>query len=226
MEACEVLFFSARIDANRPFVEDGDMLTETAAEDSGEHGEPENHEIEDNRDGRCHEMAALLQGHGRIRDEERMHEVSKVGMASELMQDGIEPAGIFLVRENREEEDARRQRVEKAGRAQLMGRVDGLKRRVARFVNQLVVISEQPEKRRPEKHRDGAAVLTHERLEFLDMDRQIAAEYEDKHVMDNPVIQAVHEEWLEPRVVGQAVNEGVERHGKARPVVKGNLCDE
>ena len=69
-----------------------------------------------------------------------MDEVGEVGVASELVQDRIEPGGVLLVREDREEEDRAGQCVEEARRAQLMGRVDGLERRVARLDDQLVVV--------------------------------------------------------------------------------------
>lgn len=88
----------------------------------------------------------MLQRERRIRDEERMHEVREVGMASELMQNGVQPLRIPLVREDREEEQRRGNRVEDAGRAQLMGRVDGLERRVAVHVEQLVIEGQQPGK--------------------------------------------------------------------------------
>lgn len=218
--------FFARVDADGPFVKNRQALAELAAEGRGNHGEPENHEVEGNRDGGCHEMAALLEQRGCVGDEERVDEVGEVGVAAELVQDGIEPAWVLLVREDREEEDRAGQRVEEARRAQLMGRVDGLERRVARLEDQLVVVGEEPDERGPEEHRDGAPVFLHEALEFLDVHRKIAAEHEDEDVVNDPVVEAVHEEWLEQGVVGQRVDERVERHGEARPVVEAQLRDE
>ena len=125
--------FLARVDADGPFVEDGQALAELAADGRCHHGEPEDREVEEDRDGGRHEVAALLEQRGRVGDEERVDEVGEVGVASELVQDRIEPRGVLLVREDREEEDRAGQRVEESRRAQLMGRVDGLERRVARL---------------------------------------------------------------------------------------------
>ena len=58
------------------------------------------------------------------------------------------------------------------------------------------------------------------------MHREIAAEYEDEDVVYDPVVQAVHEERLEKGMVGQRVDERVERDGEARPVVEAQLRDE
>lgn len=66
-------------------------------------------------------------------------------------------------------------------------------------------------------------MLLHEQLELLDVHGQIPAEHEDEDVVEHPVIQPVHEERLEYGVVRQPVDEDVEGHREARPVVKGNL---
>lgn len=57
------------------------------------------------------------------------------------------------------------------------------------------------------------------------MQREPAAEQEDEEVVHDPVVEAVHEEGLQQRAVGQAVDVGVEADAIARPVVEGDLQD-
>ena len=66
-------------------------------------------------------------------------------------------------------------------------------------------------------------VFFHERHELFTMYGEIAAQQEDKEVMQHPVVKTIHQERFQHTVIRQAVDINVEASAEARPVVKGNL---
>ena len=92
-----------------------------------------------------------------------------------------------------------------------MRRVNCLHRRVARLVNQIVIIDEKNDKRCRKECRNQCAAFLHKAAECVKVNGEITAEHEDEDVMENPVIETIHEERFPKRTVGQTVRIKIER---------------
>lgn len=129
--------------ADREDVDNRDELAELATEDCGEDAQGQDDEEHGDREWCREDDAVVFQVHGDVADEERVHEVGEVGVLAQDVQQGIEGLRIFLVGEDREEEERGAEGVEDTFRRELVRRVDGFERRVAFFKEQVVVVPEQ-----------------------------------------------------------------------------------
>lgn len=191
-----VLFF-LRIHANREFIDDRQRFAELSEEDGEQHRAAEDGAVERDSDAARHEVAALLQCEREVRDDERVHEVGEVRMLAERVQDGIQCRRVFLIREDREEEQRGHERVEDALGRELVCRIDAALRRLALREEQPVIVGEEARHADPEEDRNRRATRLHEDLEALDVDGEPAAEEEDEDVVEHPVVQPVHEDRLQ-----------------------------
>ena len=91
---------------------------------------------------------------------------------------------------------------------------DGIHLRVAAKDEQIIVVAEQTSEGGGEEEIDDFLMIAHERLKFLEMHSEIAADDEDEDVMQHPVVEAIKQEALEHGIF-HAVDHRVERDVEA-----------
>ena len=77
-----------------------------------------------------------------------------------------------------------------------MRRIDCFNRRVALCEEKMVVKGEKASERTPKEERDPAARPLHECVEGIDVHSEMTAEQEDEDVVQDPVVEPIHEKWL------------------------------
>ena len=130
-----------------------------------------------------------------------------------------------MVREDREEEEGGRYRIENPGGAELVGRVDGLQQSCP-GKNELVVIAQQGAEGAPEKEANPCPVLLHEFLERIAAHGEPAAEKENEEIVEHPVVQAVEEEGFEQGVLGEIGDIVIEGRIETGKIIEGNLQEK
>ena len=142
------------------------------------------------------------------------------------MKERVKAGRVVLVGENRKEEHRSSNCVEDTGRTQLMRGIDRFHRRIAGGKDQLVVVSQERGETAPEEDGNTQPVVAHEVHEGSDVNGQPPTQNKDEDVVEHPVVQTVHKERFKPGAIRKAIDEDVEAHAEAGPVVKRKLCDE
>ena len=201
------------------------MLANLAAEHGGSDCQENDSEVECNSKRSCHDMPCALQQKRKIGNGYGVYKISKVGMTPEQRKQRIQAGWIALVGEYRKEEKRCCQCIENACRRKLMRRVDCLIQTIAIHEDELIVISEQRSHGGPEESTNTQSVFLHELVECVHMYSEPAANHEDEHIVDDPVIQTIQEKWFE-KWVFHAVDHEIEACAEAGKIVNGNLQKE
>lgn len=159
------------------------------------------------------------------REEQGMGQIRKIGMTSQKGKKWIEKARICLIRKNRKEEEGGRNGIDDAGRAELVGGVDGFQQAGA-GMHQFVVVAQQGSEGQPKEETYLKAIRLHDVLEFPDVDREPASQQKDEDVVENPVIQAVGKERLQQGILRKIGYEVVEGGIEAGEIVEADLTQQ
>ena len=137
------LFLFAGINAYSQFIDQGNILTQTAAETCRYYGQQQSRQIKRNDDRSGQYSSAVLQVKGDIGDDKRVGKIGKIGMPAQNMEQIVQLLWVALHGKDGKEEQARSNGVEYAPGAKLMRCVNGFQSRIAIKVNFFVVIGHE-----------------------------------------------------------------------------------